>query len=134
MDDWKIRQEIFHRLKTEHSDDLSDKHIELSQNTVGAAVRYFKETNIGWIYPAKSYMVAICYSRWLARHFGGIPEDYLEDPDLLYGNDPYFVQYSSDPETYHRILNAIGSWQFDETQGMVPDVHIYFQEEFMLNE
>jgi citrate synthase len=46
-------------------------------------------------------------------------------------NDPYFVEYSRDPKPYHQILNQIG-WDFDETQGMVPDVKQYFEEEFMI--
>ncbi len=134
MNDWKIRQEIYHRLHREHSDDLNTKDVEVSNNIVGNAVRYFTETNVGWIYPAKSYMVGICYARWLARHFGGNPIDYLEDPELLFGNDPYFVQYSTDPITYHKILKFIGDWEFDESKGMVPDVYQYFVEEFMLDE
>lgn len=134
MEDWKIRQEIYHRLNKDLRDDLSDKSIEMSKDIVKNAVRYFNETNVGWIYPAKSYMVAICYSKWLAEKFGGIAEDYLNDPDLLYGNDPYFVEYSKDPASYHSILNAIGGWDFDELAGMVPDVKEYFKEEFMLYE
>lgn len=133
-EDWKIRQEIYHRLHTEHSDDLNTKDVTMSDDIVNNAVKYFNETNIGWIYPAKSYMVGICYSKWLAKHFGGRPVEYLEDPNLLYGNDPYFVQYSTDPRSYHLILNEIGGWDFDETKGMVPDVYEYFVEEFMLNE
>ena len=134
MEDWKIRQEIYHRINTTHSDDLNTKQIELSADVVKDAVRYFNERDIGWLYPSKSYMVGICYARWLAKEFGGRPVEYLEDPDLLFGNDPYFVQYSTDPETYHRILTSIGGWEFDETRGMVPDVREYFTEEFMLNE
>lgn len=132
--DYKIRQEIYHRLHREHSDDLNTKEVEMSTNIVDNAVRYFTNKDIGWIYPAKSYMVGICYARWLAKHFGGSPVEYLEDQDLLYGNDPYFVQYSRDPGTYHRILHSIGGWEFDEQQGMVPDVYQYFVEEFMLDE
>lgn len=131
MEDWKVRQEIYHRTHLEHSDDLNDKNIEVSDNIADNAIRYFNETNIGWIYPAKSYMVGICYARWLAENFGGRPVEYLEDPELLYGNDPYFVEYSRDPRTYHQILNVVG-WDFDETQGMCPDVKEYFKEEFML--
>lgn len=134
MKDWKVRQELYHRLHTEHSDDLNTKDVIISDNIVGNALEYFSRTNIGWIYPAKSYMVAICYARWLSELFGGIPEEYLEDPELLYNNDPYFVQYSTDPKSYHTILNAIGGWEFDESQGMVPDVREYFEEEFMLRE
>lgn len=134
MNDWKIRQEIYHRLNNNFRDDLSDKTIELSSDVVTDAVRYFKEKDVGWIYPAKSYMVGICYAKWLAKEFGGISEEYLDDPNLLYGNDPYFVEYSRDPASYHAILKVIGGWNFDETQGMVPDVREYFEEEFMLDE
>jgi len=132
MQDWKIKQELYHRLNQIHSDDLNDKNIVISDDIVNNAIRYFKETNVGWIYPAKSYMVGICYARWLAENYGGHPLDYLEDPDLLYGNDPYFVQYSTDPASYHRILNSIGGWSFEET-GMVPDVKEYYKAEFMTN-
>lgn len=133
MEEWKVRQEIYHRLHNEFDDDLNTKHIELSKDVVKDALRYFYERDIGWIYPSKSYMVAICYSRWLAKEFGGRPLEYLDDESLLFGNDPYFVTYSSDIKTYNSILNIIG-WDFDETKGMVPDVRSYFIEEFLIND
>jgi protochlorophyllide reductase len=71
MEDWKIRQELYHRLNTVHDDDLNDKNIEITDNIVIDAVRYFTEKDIGWIYPSKSYMVAICYAKWLSEEFGG---------------------------------------------------------------
>ena len=55
--DYKIRQEIYHRLTTEFDDDLSTKDVEMSNNVEGNAIRYFTDRNIGWIYPAKSYML-----------------------------------------------------------------------------
>jgi hypothetical protein len=131
MQDWKIKQELYHRMNQIHSDDLNDKDVQISEDIVGNAVRYFKETNIGWIYPAKSYMVAICYARWLFEEYGGHPLDYLEDSNLLYGNDPHFVQYSTDPSSYHKILKKIGGWTFEEC-GMVPDVKEYYKAEFMI--
>lgn len=134
MKDWKIKQEIYHRLNTEHSDDLNTKKIEITNDVVSNAVRYFEQQDIGWIYPSKSYMVGICYARWLSEHFGGRPLEYLDDPDLLYGNDPYFRPYSLDPKTYIDILSQIGGWNFNENKGMVPDVREYFNEEFMINE
>jgi hypothetical protein len=132
MQDWKIKQELYHRMNQIHSDDLNDKDVQISEDIVGNAVRYFKETNIGWIYPAKSYMVGICYARWLSEEYGGHPLDYLEDSNLLYGNDPHFVQYSTDPASYHKILNEIGGWTFKEC-GMVPDVKEYYKAEFMIH-
>ncbi len=134
LEEWKIRQEIYHRLNRDHSDDLNDKEIIITANVVLDAIRYFNETDIGWIYPSKSYMVAICYAKWLADYFGGISEHYLDDPDLLYGNDPYFVQYSSDPKTYNQILEKINGWNFDQKKGMVPDVRKYFNDEFQIAE
>jgi hypothetical protein len=133
MEEWKIRQEIYHRLNTEFDDDLNTKEIVMTNDIIGNAVRYFNDRDIGWIYPAKSYMVGICYARWLSEEFGGDPLEYLEDPDLLYGNDPYFVQYSADPASYHEVLNSIGGWDFDQNSGMVPDVKEYFNDEFMIN-
>lgn len=132
MQDWKIKQELYHRMVQIHSDDLNDKHVQISEDIVDNAVRYFTETNVGWIYPAKSYMVGICYARWLSAEYGGHPLDYLEDADLLYGNDPHYVQYSTDPATYHQILNKIGGWEFEEI-GMVPDVKEYYIAEFMIH-
>ena len=131
--EWKIRQEIYHRLHKAHTDDLNTKAVVLTNQTVKHAIDYFNKRDIGWIYPSKSYMVAICYARWLAENFGGIPLEYLEDPELLYNNDPYFVEYSRDPKTYHQILNVIG-WDFDESLGMIPDVKQYFNDEFMIND
>lgn len=133
MKEWKIRQELYHRLHKEHSDDLNSIEVSITDDVVKHAVDYFISTDKGWIYPSKSYMVAICYSKWLSEHFGGIPEDYLNDEDLLYKNDPFFVEYSKDPKTYHSILNKIGGWNFDQTKGMVPDVKEYFEKEFIID-
>ena len=133
MEDWKIRQELYHRLNTVHDDDLNDKHIIITDNIVTDAVRYFTEKDIGWIYPSKSYMAAICYAKWLSEEFGGNPIDYLNDIDLLFGNDPYFVTYDEDVVTYNQILGYIGGWQFNENIGYVADVKKYFVEEFMID-
>lgn len=133
MNEWKVRQEVYHRLNPCHDDDLNTKDIIISKSVVDDAMRYFFERDLGWIYPAKSYMVAICYARWLEYYFGGDAYDYLDDPLLLYGNDPYFVEYSRDPKTYHQILENV-TWEFDEDVGMVPDVKKYFLEEFMIND
>ena len=132
MKQWKINQEIYHRLNKDYDDDLSDKIIIITDNIVDNAVRYFKTTDIGWIYPSKSYMVAICYARWLREYFNEDSIECLNDPDLLYNNDPYFTTYDKMKNTYDSILSKIGGWNFDETQGMVPDVKRYFLDEFLL--
>jgi hypothetical protein len=134
MQEHKIRQEIYHRIHREHSDDLAKQDIVLNDDVIGTAVDYFQRRDLGWIYPGKSYMVAICYARWLSEHWGGNPIEYLLDTELLYGNDPYYVPYSVDTDIYDCILTAIGGWDFDQTGGFVPEVHQYWREEFMIEE
>ena len=133
--EWKIRQEIYHRLNPVHSDDLKKVKIVICNDNkiVDYAVEYFSNNNLGWIYPAKSYVVAICYSLWLKEIWNGNVLDYLDDPDLLYGNDPYFVRYSNKKEVYDSIINSIG-WKFNSKLGVIPDIRKYFEEEFMLND
>lgn len=136
MEEWQIRQNVFHRLNPEHTDDLKHFTITISEDIVGDAVRYFTTRDIGWVYPSKSYMVGICYARWLSETFGGDPLSYLNvtNPDILFDNDPYYVPYSVDTHTYDAIIEAIGGWAFDQTVGLVPDVRQYFEEEFMIND
>ena len=133
MKEWKIRQDLYHRLETTHRDDLNQVDIRIETDIVNNAIRYFTETNVGWIYPAKSYMVAICYSKWLSEIFGGEPIEYLNDEDLLYNNDPYFVPYHKDKENYDKILKEINGWNF-ENIGFVPDVKQYFDDEFLIKD
>lgn len=133
MNDWKIRQEIYHRLTVDYSDDAKNFNITLSDDIINNAVEYFKSSNIGWIWPAKSYMVGICYAKWLSEIYGGNPLDYLEDPELLYNNDPYYVPYSKDSQTYDEILKKINGWKFDQMEGVVPEVRNYFIKEFLLD-
>lgn len=134
MKKWKINQEIYHRLNTVHDDDLSNFDYEISDDIVNNAVRYFKERDIGWIWPAKSYMVAICYSKWLSENFGGDPIDYLSDPELLYNNDDYYKPYFSNQFVYDSILDQIGGWNFDQNKGVVPEVKYYYEKEFMYSD
>lgn len=128
MKEWKLRREVFYRLNAgQFDDDLADKKVELTTDTVGVAIQYFNRADLGWIYPAKSYMVAICYARWLCEEFDEPFFSALNDPDLL-PDDPYFVPYEADPETYDKILAHVGL-DFPMT-GVVPDARRYFDEEF----
>jgi len=132
--EWKMRQEHFYRNVNEFTDDIRKFDVTINDDIVSNAVRYFNDDTIGWVYPAKSYVVAICYARWLHEFFGSDIYEYLDDPDLLFGNDPYFVPYSQDKKTYDNIIEHISllPFKFDETKGVVPDVLQYFMEEFLL--
>jgi hypothetical protein len=132
MLEWKVRQEIYHKLNTGHDDDLSLHNIELTENIIHNAIKYFTTTELGWVYPAKSYVVGICYAKWLKQYFAEDFYDALNDSNLLFGNDPYFVPYEKDKNTYDTILNNIG-FDFDETLGIIPDIKKYFIEEFLID-
>ena len=56
----------------------------------------------------------------------------LNDPNLLFDNDPYFVPHEKDKDTYDTILNIVG-FDFDETLGIIPDIKKYFIEEFLID-
>jgi hypothetical protein len=137
MQDWKVRQEVYHRLNQSHGDDLKDKQLVFvhGQEIVDNAVKYFTK-DPGWIYPSKSFVVAICYAKWLSKEFAENFWEVLDDPELLYNNDPYFVPYKyskMSKEIYDAIINSVGLG-FDETQGVIPDIRNYFKDEFMLND
>ena len=130
MKDWKIKQELYHRLNVVHEDDLSKVQIEKSDDIVNNAIRYFEERDVGWIYPSKSYVVAICYAWWLSQDFNEDFYDLLNDKDLLYGNDPYFRHYDASKDIYNAILDKV--LPIEENKGMVPDIKKWYTAEFML--
>jgi len=124
MQEWKVKQQLYHKLNRNHPDDLKWVTIEESDDIVNDAIRYFNEKDVGWIYPAKSYMVAICYATWIAEDYGEDFYNVLSDPELL-PLDSYFVPYKEDSDTYNSILKNVNI----EMKGMVPDVRRYYDAE-----
>ena len=127
MQEWKIRQFVYHSTADSYIDDLN--HIEYTyseDNVVEEAVIHFTQRVEKFLYPAKSYFVAICYAHWIAEQYGGDFYDLLNDPDLLYDNDPYFKTYDQDKQTYDEILSRV---QLLPMTGMVPDVREYYDAE-----
>lgn len=129
MQDWKINQEIYHRLQTIHSDDLNSVDIVYSDNVKEDALRHFFEKVDEWIYPSKSYVVAFCYAYWISRDFGEDFWQLLNDPDLLYGNDPYYKTFNESPEVYDYLFDNV-DWPIP-MQGMVPDIYEYYKDEIL---
>jgi hypothetical protein len=128
MKEWKIRQAIYHKLNREYDDDLNKVDIVISKDVIKDAIRHFNEYVEDWIYPSKSYFVAICYAHWLSEEFNENFYDLLNDPDLLAGNDPYYITYDKDKNTYDSILSSIKLPI--EYKGMVNEVRKYYDEEF----
>lgn len=128
MKDWRIIQELFHRLNPDPEGDNSGIELRISEEIIDNATKHFFENVPYFIYPAKSYFVAICYASWISKDF---KEDFytlLDDPMLLAGNDPYYVPYSQSKYEYDMITSKINIYDI-EMKGMVPDVRRYYDEE-----
>lgn len=128
--EWKIRQSVYHKLNNDYTDDLKKVKITISVDIVENAIRYFYNNDMPFIYPSKSYVVAICYAYWLSKDFGEDFYELLNDKDLLYDNDPYFKTYSEDTKTYDEILKKV--MPLDENKGIVPDIKNYYMAEFFI--
>lgn len=134
MLDWKTRQQLFNSTAEEFTDDLNKVDIRTEEDSVTWAVKHFNERVDEWVYPAKSYFVAICYAYWISLDFRYDFLDLLDDPNLLAGNDPYFKIYSEDKATYNAILEQIEIPDPSSQMGMVPDVRSYYVEEMMFDD
>jgi hypothetical protein len=132
MKEWKIKQEIFHRLNKKYDDDLKLFDIEVTKNIVEKALEYFVNDEMGWVYPSKSYVVAICYAKWISQDFNEDFYDVLNDENLLAKNDPYFLPYEKSKKIYDEIIEEMG-FSYDETKGIIPDIRKYYEQEILWN-
>lgn len=131
LKEWKVLQEIYHRLNPEHSDDLKNFDMILVKDKyeiVQHALEYFTNKEKQFVYPSKSYVVAIVYADYISQRWDENFFDLLDDPDLLYGNDPFFVRYSEDSRTYDILINEY--FKISDG-GIVADVFEWCRKEFM---
>jgi hypothetical protein len=127
MKEWKVKQEVYHRLNKEYSDDLNKVDIVISDKVAEDALRHFFEYVDEWIYPSKSYAVAFCYAYWISQDFDEDFWELLKDPMLLAGNDPYYKTYDESPEVYDYLFDHV-DWPIP-MKGMVPDIKEYYDAE-----
>ena len=129
MQEWKIKQEVYHRLNTEHSDDLNKVDIVITKHVKQDALRHFFEYVKEWIYQSKSYVVAFCYAYWISQDYNEDFWELLRDPMLLAGNDPHYKTYDESPEVYDYLFDNV-DWPIP-MKGMVPDIYEYYKEEIL---
>jgi len=135
MKDWKIRQEMYHRLSSDLSDDLNSKDIIYRDHRILKDIDDYimlPKEETGWVYPAKSYVVAVYYAYWLSLDFGEDFYELLDDESLLYNNDPHFVKYSDDPIIYNLFIENLGQ-PYPES-GVIPDIRNYYIKEFLIEQ
>lgn len=108
-------------------DDVSLPYTIDYDNIINNVIKFF-ETESELVYPAKSYFVAIVYSKCLEKYFNIPFYESLDYEDLLF-DDKYFVKYSDNNDVYDKIIEKIGDiWQYKSIDKTVE----YFKKEFLL--
>lgn len=126
-------QELLKRRKIAYKlFDWNDKDLDITidhSDVISQTIHFF-QTQSELIYPAKSYFVAIVYAKCLEQYFA---QDFYKslDDDQLIPDDPYFVPYSTDCQTYNIILDNISKdvLSYDSTKKTVE----YFKKEFLVD-
>lgn len=128
---WKVNQQIYHALTASFSDDAAQFKTVHSDQVVEDALWYFGDPDPDLaIYPAKSYVVALVFARLLVIHFYEDFYEVLDDPELLYNSDPYFVPYEDNPEVYDAIIERLGGPEEIPLKGPLIDHTVrYFRDE-----
>lgn len=135
MKDYQIIQEMYHKINSKYGDDLNKVDLIFRDKDIYSDICDYIEKDpeeVGWVYPAKSYIVAICYAQWISMDFSEDFYELLDSEDLLYGNDPYFVRYSDDKELYDKTIEKFG--RDLPNKGVIPHIRKFYKEEFMITD
>ena len=141
MKEHYIRQQMFHTV--EQTDDwLEDldyiEELELSdEQLIMAITTYFLTPIKVMTFPAKSYAVAIIYSLLLQKYFSVPFFESLDDDNLLYGTDKYFVPYHKSKKIYDHVLyNLLNLNKHNILDESIPQIQAtiqYFKKEFYIS-
>jgi hypothetical protein len=108
---YKEYQYLYRELVEEHDDAIDKVPSVVTENTLEEKLRgamaYFEAQSFPIIYPGKSYGVAVVYAYHILRDYNIPVLETLNESDLFLGEDPYFVVYQDDPETYDRLLEKL---------------------------
>jgi hypothetical protein len=124
--EWKMWQGIYNSLVTDHTDDRKYHRLEMNPDRVEGAMFYLREKADYGVYPGKSRMIAIIYAAMLEQVYGEDFYEVLNDPELLHGQDDFFVPYLDDMETYDAILDRLKDMPDWLEMGWAPKTVEYF--------
>lgn len=118
-------------------DDLIEELGFIEDHSDKSIIRYVAEYFDGGceklMFPAKSYAVAIIYSRLIEHYYKVSFLASLSDPELFLGTDRFFSPYSSTPQIYDQIFKNVDTSYEAIRKSQSPDVKktvAYFLEEF----
>ena len=123
---YKDFQRLYNELVPDHSDAFDKMDWVEDEELVYNALKYFDSASFPLIYPAKSYAVAIIYAYKIKEVYGIPILTSLDDPELFLGQDPYFVPYSADKDTYISILAHLQERPNFLNEGWAPQTAKYF--------
>lgn len=132
---WKSRQKAFYSTNKTFDDSISNNEIILldsDEEIINKAIEYFYKDQQALYYPSKSYCVALIYSQLLSLHFKVDATEALNDPDLLYNNDPYFKVYDESKHIYNSIIDNLPRFFWESSTKSVRKTVQCFYEEFGL--
>jgi hypothetical protein len=124
--EWKHWQGIYNSLVTDHSDAGHKHKREIRELTVENALFYIREQADYGIYPAKSYMVAIIYATKISQTYREDFYEVLDDPELLCGQDEFFVPYSQNKAFYDELIEVLAKIPNWIEMGWAPKTVEYF--------
>jgi hypothetical protein len=151
MQEWKLRQKIYHATNpiTDMLDDVVahegrkviETEFESDRAQVDSIKTYFTGVVHDLVYPTKSYVVALVYATLLNKHFGIDVKQALDDPELLCGNDKWFVPYSDSKSVYDTalaelapILQKISEDELSTIPSQIQATVGYFNDEFLIGQ
>lgn len=131
---------MFHVLNPDPGDlDMVIPYVHMTPPELADHTRdYFLNPDHKISYPAKSYAVALIYAELLVKYFGIPRVESLRDPELLYGNDPYYTTYQNNPSVYDlvqqnmQLVDCMRYGLLYEFPQVVTTV-AYFKREFFIN-
>lgn len=136
MREYEYRRTVFYQTRDGFSfpDEHKNFNITVDQETiVQNAVNYLVHGTDYLLFPGAARAVAIAAADFISREFNEDFFDVLNDPNLMHGNDPYFVPYEKDKETYDEIIKAVNGKINWDSHRMGITLSL-LQQEYMLDE
>lgn len=134
----KVRQHVSNLLNKDTSDNLTNSKIIYNNTHIEQdVIKYFSGEIAGFVYPAKSYIVATCYACWIKQlaqkeNITIDIRELLNDKSFLYLNDPYFVIYKSNKHLYDFIFDYIEKNNIGFNSKIVNEIFNYFIKEYQI--
>ena len=128
MSTWKDRRRLAYLIYDFDDINLPYTYIEESKEDLINRIILFFQTESELIYPAKSFFVAIVYSKCIEKFFNINFYTVLNDKELL-PDDHFFKTYSEASEIYDKVLEKITDiWEYKSINATLK----YFYQEFLI--